>query len=39
MAGTGIESNRGERFDEANAAEGELHVERACDLMEYFLRR
>ena len=39
MAGHGIESNRGEAFDEATALEGELHPERASDLMEYFLRR
>ena len=39
MSGSGIESNRGEAFDEQNAVVGELHLERACDLMEYFLRR
>lgn len=38
MAGSDIESNRGEAFDERNAAEGELHLERAHELMEYFLR-
>ncbi|MFQ5806156.1 MAG: hypothetical protein ACE5I3_06890, partial [Phycisphaerae bacterium] len=39
LAGSGIESNRGEAFDENNAVAGELHPERADDLMEYFLRR
>jgi 2,3-bisphosphoglycerate-independent phosphoglycerate mutase len=39
MAGTGIASNRGERFDEGSAVDGELHPDRASDLMEYFLRR
>jgi len=39
IAGHDIESHRGERFDEASAADGELHLEQACDLMEYFLRR
>lgn len=38
MAGSDIESNRGEAFDERSAAEGELHLERAHELMEYFLR-
>jgi 2,3-bisphosphoglycerate-independent phosphoglycerate mutase len=38
MAGGDIESNRGEVFDERGAAEGELHLERAHELMEYFLR-
>ncbi|MGD8451092.1 MAG: 2,3-bisphosphoglycerate-independent phosphoglycerate mutase [Phycisphaerae bacterium] len=39
MAGTGIGSSRGEAFDEATAADGEMHLDRGCDLMEYFLRR
>jgi len=39
LAGTGIESHRGDAFDEPTAAEGELHPERVSDLMEYFLRR
>ncbi|MFO0838050.1 MAG: cofactor-independent phosphoglycerate mutase [Phycisphaerae bacterium] len=39
LAGSDIASNRGEAFDEATAEQGELHVERASDLMEYFLRR
>ena len=39
LAGSGIDSNRGEAFDEENAAAGELHPDRAHDLMEYFLRR
>jgi len=39
MAGTGIDSNRGEAFDEPNGEIGEMHLERAADLMEYFLRR
>ena len=39
LAGSGIESNRGSAFDEANATLGELHPERAHQLMEYFLRR
>ncbi|MBU0638223.1 MAG: 2,3-bisphosphoglycerate-independent phosphoglycerate mutase [Planctomycetes bacterium] len=39
MAGTGVESNRGATFDETTAAVGELHLDRASDLMEYFLHR
>lgn len=39
LAGSGIESNRGEAFDEENAAAGEMHPDRAHHLMEYFLRR
>jgi 2,3-bisphosphoglycerate-independent phosphoglycerate mutase len=39
MAGQGIDSNRGVAFDEPNARIGEMHLERAADLMEYFLRR
>ena len=39
LAGSQIESNRGDRFDEENAYEGELHPDRASDLMEYFLRK
>jgi 2,3-bisphosphoglycerate-independent phosphoglycerate mutase len=39
LAGSGIESNRGEAFDEKNAEVGELHPDRAHHLMEYFLRR
>jgi 2,3-bisphosphoglycerate-independent phosphoglycerate mutase len=39
LAGTGIESNRGETFDEQAAAMGEMHLDRAHHLMEYFLRR
>jgi 2,3-bisphosphoglycerate-independent phosphoglycerate mutase len=39
LGGTGVESHRGEAFDEQNAAHGELHLDRASDLMEYFLRR
>ncbi len=39
LGGSGIESNRGEAFDEANAATGELHPDRLHHLMEYFLRR
>lgn len=39
IAGPGIESNRGEAFDEANAAAGEIRLERGSDLMEYFLAR
>lgn len=39
MAGAGIASNRGAAFDESSAAMGELHVERAWELMDYFLRR
>lgn len=39
IAGTGIESNRGEAFDEPNAEIGELHLDQACDLMDYFLHR
>lgn len=39
LAGSGIESHRGERFDEENAVAGEMHPDRASDLMEYFLRR
>ncbi|MBI5863831.1 MAG: hypothetical protein HZB38_04870 [Planctomycetes bacterium] len=38
MASAGSSSNRGEAFDELHAAEGELRLERGCDLMEYFLR-
>lgn len=38
LAGTRLESNRGEAFDESHAATGELRLERGCDLMEYFLR-
>jgi 2,3-bisphosphoglycerate-independent phosphoglycerate mutase len=38
LAGTRIESNRGEAFDELHAAEGEMRMDRGCDLMEYFLR-
>jgi 2,3-bisphosphoglycerate-independent phosphoglycerate mutase len=39
MAGSGIDSNRGDAFDEPNAEIGELHLDRGSDLMEYFLRR
>jgi len=39
LAGSGIESNRGEAFDEQNAVAGEMHPDRANDLMEYFLHR
>jgi 2,3-bisphosphoglycerate-independent phosphoglycerate mutase len=39
LAGSGIESNRGDAFDEENAVAGEMHPERASDLMEYFLHR
>lgn len=39
IAGPGIESNRGEAFDEANAAAGEIRLERGSDLMEYFMTR
>jgi len=39
MAGSGIDSSRGDAFDEPNAEIGELHVDRGSDLMEYFLRR
>jgi 2,3-bisphosphoglycerate-independent phosphoglycerate mutase len=39
LGGTGVESHRGEAFDERNAAQGELHLDRASDLMEYFLHR
>lgn len=39
LAGSGVESNRGEAFDEDNARAGELHPDRAHHLMEYFLRR
>lgn len=39
LAGAGIESHRGEAFDEQNAGRGELPLEGAHDLMEYFLRR
>jgi 2,3-bisphosphoglycerate-independent phosphoglycerate mutase len=39
LGGNDIDSNRGEAFDEENAASGELHPDRASDLMEYFLRR
>ncbi len=39
ISGTGIASNRGEAFDEINAAVGELQVDRAGELMDYFLRR
>lgn len=39
IAGTGIDSNRGDAFDEPTAAGGELHLDRGSDLMEYFLRR
>jgi len=39
LAGTGIETNRGEVFDEETAAEGELYVDHAAGLMEYFLKR
>lgn len=38
LAGSGIESNRGEAFDELNCHAGELHFERGADLMQYFLR-
>jgi 2,3-bisphosphoglycerate-independent phosphoglycerate mutase len=39
FAGNGIESNRGDAFDEANAVAGEMQLDRASDLMEYFVRR
>jgi 2,3-bisphosphoglycerate-independent phosphoglycerate mutase len=39
LAGTGISTHRGETFDEATAEEGEMHLDRACDLMEFFLSR
>ncbi len=39
IAGSDVVSHRGDAFDEAAAAQGELHVDRASDLMEYFLRR
>lgn len=39
MAGAGFASHRGEAFHERAAAEGEAHLERGCDLMEYFLKR
>jgi 2,3-bisphosphoglycerate-independent phosphoglycerate mutase len=39
LAGSGIETNRGDAFDEASAVAGEMHPERASDLMEYFLHR
>lgn len=39
MAGSGIHSNRGQRFDEHAAADGELRVTHGWELMEYFIRR
>lgn len=39
MAGTGLASTRGGVFDELCAEAGEVHVDRASELMEYFLRR
>lgn len=39
LAGSGVKSHRGEAFDEKNAVVGELHPDRASDLMEYFVRR
>lgn len=39
LAGSGIDSHRGEAFDEQGAAIGEIQPERVCDLMEYALRR
>jgi 2,3-bisphosphoglycerate-independent phosphoglycerate mutase len=38
LAGSGIESRRGEAFVEKNAIVGELHPDRASDLMDYFVR-
>ena len=38
LAGSRLESNRGESFDEIHAATGELRFERGCDVIEYFLR-
>jgi 2,3-bisphosphoglycerate-independent phosphoglycerate mutase len=38
LAGSGIESRRGDVFDEKNAIVGELHPDRASDLMDYFVR-
>ena len=39
MAGSDIHSNRGGRFDEQAAAEGELRIAHGWELMEYFVRR
>lgn len=38
IAGTGLDTNRGESFDENHAATGELRFDRGCDVIEYFLR-
>ena len=38
MAGTEISSQIPRRFTEPAARESDLHIERGCDLMEYFLR-
>ncbi len=38
IAGTGLDTNRGESFDESHAATGELRFDRGCDVIEYFLR-
>lgn len=38
IAGTGLDTNRGESFDEIHAATGELRFDRGCDVIEYFLR-
>lgn len=39
LAGSDIDSHRGEVFDEHSAREGEMQLEHAWHLMEYFLRR
>jgi 2,3-bisphosphoglycerate-independent phosphoglycerate mutase len=37
VAGKRIESVSHEPFSEEGAAAGDLHIDRGCDLMEYFL--
>jgi 2,3-bisphosphoglycerate-independent phosphoglycerate mutase len=37
IAGEGVKAVRSCRFTEADADAGDLHVDRGCDLMEYFL--
>lgn len=39
LTGSDVETDRGGRFDEAHAREGEMHLERGSELFEYFLRR
>ncbi len=38
MAGTGVSGVLEAPFNEANAAKSGLHIEKGCDLMEYFLK-